>query len=469
MRPWAPRTVGWRRRLAEAPKRGFKSLTVVYGFVKLPSMTAETDLMAQPAEEQDDAAAEVSLEGARVAHVGRFAGMSWRDAQQLLREQGATPIDQPDDNTQILVLGEQELLPASADWDSQFSPAIRQAIDEGRTEVITETQLWQRLGLVEAEQHIHRLYTPAMLADLLQVPVAVVRKWHRRGLIVPTREVRRLPYFDFQEVATARRLAEALAAGMSPQTIEKKLAELARYVPSVQRPLAQLSIIIEGKHLLMRQGDGLIAPGGQLWFDFRSAEAPVEPVEAGTDDARAHASGTADSGILQLTRQTADSPPAVGDLLELASRLEDEGELEAAADMYRTALAAGGPTADVCFSLAELLYRLGDPTAARERYFMAIELDEEYVEARANLGCVLAELGQRELAVAAFEGALAFHREYADVHYHLARTLDDLGRAGEADQHWSAFLELAPESPWAAAARRRLAVLGEVSEGLMNQ
>jgi tetratricopeptide (TPR) repeat protein len=124
--------------------------------------------------------------------------------------------------------------------------------------------------------------------------------------------------------------------------------------------------------------------------------------------------------------------------------------------MYRAALVGGGPAPEVCFSLAELLYRMGDTSAARERYYMAIELDEEYVEARANLGCVLAEAGERELAVAAFEGALAFHDQYPDVHYHLARTLDDLDRRPEADRHWHAFLELAPESPWAETARRRL-------------
>ena len=127
--------------------------------------------------------------------------------------------------------------------------------------MLTETQLWQRLGLVESQQNVHRLYTPAMLAELLHVPVAVIRRWHRRGLIVPARQVHRLPYFDFQEVSTARRLAELLAAGMSPQAIEKKLAQVSRLLPSVQRPLAQLSVIIEGKHLLLRQGDGLIRFG----------------------------------------------------------------------------------------------------------------------------------------------------------------------------------------------------------------
>ena len=124
-----------------------------------------------------------------------------------------------------------------------------------------------------------------------------------------------------------------------------------------------------------------------------------------------------------------------------------KGQLVAAAEMYRAALVSGGPAPEVCFALAELLYRMGDTSAARERYYMAIELDEEYVEARANLGCVLAEAGERELAVAAFEGALAFHDQYPDVHYHLARTLDDLDRRPEADRHWRAFLELAPGKP----------------------
>ncbi|HEY4759166.1 MAG TPA: tetratricopeptide repeat protein, partial [Thermoguttaceae bacterium] len=77
--------------------------------------------------------------------------------------------------------------------------------------------------------------------------------------------------------------------------------------------------------------------------------------------------------------------------------------------------------------------------------------------ARANLGCVLAETGQRDLAVAAFEGALRFHPDYADVHYHLARTLDECGQGDRAVEHWQRFLELAPDSPWADEASRRLA------------
>jgi tetratricopeptide (TPR) repeat protein len=385
---------------------------------------------------------DTSLTGRHVVLVGKLAGMGRREAQQLLRSRGVLVSDEPDEQTELIVVGEQDL-----PLEDLLGEQLRGAIEVGSVSVLTETQLWQRLGLVESQQNVHRLYTPAMLADLLHVPVAVIRRWHRRGLIVPARQVYRLPYFDFQEVATARRLAELLAAGMSPQAIEKKLAQLSRLLPSIERPLAQLSVIIEGKQLLLRQGDGLIDSGGQLRFDFESIEAD-SIAAAGGDEAVSTVPFIEPSPVEK-------SPEQLGDL---AASLEETGDLELAAETYRAALAAGGPRAETCFQLAELLYRLGDLAGARERYYQALELDEDYVEARANLGCVLAETGRLELAEAAFAGALLSHPDYPDAHYHRARILDDLGRSDEAGRHWQAFLELAADSPWADHARDRLAL-----------
>lgn len=366
----------------------------------------------------------------RVALLGKLASMGRREAAQLLKSHGATVLDTPDASVDLLIVGEEELpLPMGENFDDWLDEPTRRAAETGRIEVLTETQLWHRLGLVEYEHDIHRLYTPAMLADLLKVPVAVIRRWHRRGLIIPVREVRKLPYFDFQEVAAARRLTELLAAGMTPNTIEKKLEEIARYLPGVKRPLAQLSVIVQGKQILLRQGDGLVEPGGQMRFDFESAAVEELPAER-------------------------PLPSTPSQMTSLAAELEEDGQLAEAAEMYRAAMAAGGPRAELCFQTAELLYRLGDLSAARERYYMAIELNEDYVEARANLGCVLAETGQRDLAVAAFEGALRFHPDYADVHYHIAHTLEELHQAENAAVHWRRFLELAPDSPWADEARR---------------
>jgi tetratricopeptide (TPR) repeat protein len=395
------------------------------------------------------------LAGLRVAIVGRLAGMSKRDAQEMIRQRGGAPSElanlaadgKTESAPQLIVVGEDLPFAAGAASSSLFDEATQAAIEAGDIEVVGESQFWQRLGLVDQHEHVRQLYTPAMLAELLVVPVAIVRRWHRRGLIKPVREVRRLAYFDFQEVASARRLAELLAAGISPAAIERKLAELRRYVPGVERPLAQLAVIVRGGRILLRQGDGLVAPGGQLFFDFDALEA-----------ARGGESAEANRPTISLgeSLRTGGTAIAPDELLSLASDLEDEGNLLAAIEAYRAHAAAASSTAAVCFAMAELLYRVGDLAAARERYYMAIELDEGYVEARANLGCVLAEMGDRELAVAAFEGALALHPDYADAHFHAARTLDELSRHDDAAQHWSEFLRLAPESPWAEAARERI-------------
>ncbi len=398
-----------------------------------------------------------SIAGKRIAFVGKLGGLTKREFRQMIRQEGGFASSRKDLETadvDLIVIGADQWPPV--DPAQLLTPAVQDAVAAGRVEILTETQWWEQLGLMETDHHVRRLYTPAMLAELLDVSISIIRRWHRRGLIVPTREIHRLPYFDFQEVSTARRLAEMLAAGASPQAIEQRLAELARFVPDVDRPLSQLSVIVEGKTLLLRQGEGLLEPGGQLRIDFDALEtdeeSPVEIVPAEAVDL------DEDPPILLLEQAVAQvtGPMDPDAMLKVAAELEDAGHLEEALEMYRSCLAAGGPHPEVCFQLAELLYRMGDVGAARERYYMAVELDENFVEARANLGCVLAETGELELATAAFRGALRYHPDYPDAHYHLARALDELQRYEEGLNHWREFLALAPDSPWAEQARQRL-------------
>jgi tetratricopeptide (TPR) repeat protein len=374
--------------------------------------------------------------GLRIAFAGKLGGLTKREAMALVRQHGGVPVDGVGESVDLLVIGAEQL---PLDAPDLLDESARRAVDEGRLSVLSETEFWSELGLLEDDQAVHRLYTPAMLAELLKIPLATIRRWHRRGLIVPVREVHRLPYFDFREVSAARQLAGLLAAGMSAAAIEKKLGMLARFVPGMDRSLRQLAIIVEGREILLRQGEGLVEPNGQLRFDFEASAGALVELPAAAAPA-----ATADS-----SPESTASGGTSAELLRWAVEQEEQGQLAQAAETYRAALAAGGPRAEICFQLAELLYRLGDVSGARERYYMAIELNEDLVEARASLGCVLAESGDLELAVAAFQGALLHHPYYADVHYHLARTLGELGRDEEAREHWLAFLRLTPDSPWA--------------------
>jgi tetratricopeptide (TPR) repeat protein len=280
--------------------------------------------------------------------------------------------------------------------------------------------------------------------------VGAVRRWHRQGVLQAVQCVHRLPYFDFQEVTVARRLAELTRAGCSLRAIDRRLAELARLLPDVERPLVDPAVVVEGRRLYLRRGDDLAEPGGQLLLDFDHPPAG--------DDADAPPT------VLSIARQSERLSASDGDaanstidqLYQSALDCEDDGDLAGAAEAYRTILMAAGPRAEIHLALADVLYRAGDLPAARERYYATLELDEDYVEARASLGCVLAESGELELAAATFEGALACHPDFADVHYHLGNTLDRMGQAREAQRHWRLFLALAPESPWASAARERV-------------
>ena len=404
------------------------------------------------------------FQGKRIAFVGKLGGVSRRQARSLIIENGGFVMNQDDleeANVDIVIIGADQWPPTTP--EELLPSSVLSSVAEEYCEVITETQFWERLGLLTEDQVIRRLYTPAMLAEMLDISVAVIRRWHRRGLIVPVREIHRLPYFDFQEVATARHLAELLEAGASPSEIEHRLEELARYVPDVERPLAQLSVIVEGRHILLRQGEGLVEPGGQLRIDFGSLEEVAEEqniIEVTRDDVlrvlEREEEGNPQILAFDKMVERAKMPQNPEEMLARATGHEEAGELDIAIDLYRSFLAEYGLRAEVCFQLAELLYRTNDYTAARERYYMAIELDENYVEARANLGCVLIDTGELDLAVAALLGALRYHPDYPDAHYHLARTLDELGQAEKATDHWRAFLVLAPDSPWAQQARDRL-------------
>ncbi|MFO0883363.1 MAG: tetratricopeptide repeat protein [Pirellulales bacterium] len=310
-------------------------------------------------------------------------------------------------------------------------------------------------------------YTAAMIADLVELPRSTIRTWQRKGWLVPTGNEHRLAQFDFSEIAVAKTLAQLAAAGLTTARLSKQLETIGKHWPNVTRPLAELSLVASGGQLLVRRASSLAEASGQLRIQYDEESTPTLRLHTG-DDADPD---TTPSPAALLARDPSQLPRDVSpqQLVEWASELEEAGQLREAAEMYRAAIAASSRApskerAELCFQLAEVLYRQGELAAARERYFTAIELDEDHVEARANLGCLLAEQGDLPLATAAFEGALAFHPDYADAHFHLGRLLVRMGRAKQAQAHWQRFLELAPDSPWADEALHELTTAAESAD-----
>ena len=121
-----------------------------------------------------------TLAGLRVAFAGRLAGMSKREAQQLVRTHGGEPVDGLEAGANLLVLAEQS---PPLVLTEVLGPDGQKLLEEGQLVALNETQFWQHLGLVEDDPNVSRMYTPAMLAELLGVPVAMVRRWHRSGFV----------------------------------------------------------------------------------------------------------------------------------------------------------------------------------------------------------------------------------------------------------------------------------------------
>jgi len=317
-------------------------------------------------------------------------------------------------------------------------------------------------GEPPADEHpgVSRLYTVAMMADVLRVPRSAVRRWRRSGLIEPVRRAGSIEWFGFQQLVVGRQLVRLLEAGLSLRDIDAQLPVLA---PGGTAEAARIAdrIVADGRRLSIQRDGRIMGAGGQLQLNFYT-DGLVDSVSADCDG-RTPASGVDDGPVVigfghaDRARVDADSDVAsVAELFDLATDLEASGALFEAAEALRAVLQAQGPTAQVVFMLAELLYRAGDLTAARERYYATIELDADHLEARASLGCVLAELGEHELAIAALDGVLRQQPDYADAHWHVAGVLHDIGREDDARRHLQEFLALAPESPWATLAESRL-------------
>ncbi len=92
--------------------------------------------------------------------------------------------------------------------------------------------------------------------------------WRDTGLVTPSRYTAgghaRYAFTDLVALRTARQLVEA---GISVQRIRASIAALARFLPTVKRPLTELSIVATGDVILvLRRGDAFEALTGQEWI-----------------------------------------------------------------------------------------------------------------------------------------------------------------------------------------------------------
>ncbi len=281
-----------------------------------------------------------------------------------------------------------------------------------------------------------KLYTTRMLSQILQVSEDRLRAWVKAGLIKPAKIDRGVPQFEFRQVAGAKSLCDLLASGVTLGRVRRSLEHLRTWMPDVEQPLEQITVIERSGRLLVRLERGELAEtdGGQYHFDF-----------AGEPDPAAS------------PMKIIPGPRTASEWFEQGLEQERHGYLAEAAGSFRQALLNGGPDATICFDLANVLRSLGERQQAMERYLQSVEIDPHFSDAWNNLGLCLGELGKLEESCSAFRRAVDADGDNYRAHYNLADTLDELGRERDAAAHWRKFLHFDSDSQQAQHARERLA------------
>jgi len=410
------------------------------------------------------------LKGERVAFTGTLASMTHRQAHELVEEYGGVATQNISNQTTMLVIGEEG-------WPLEDNGKISQKLEQaeqlqaaGHLRILHESNWLFLLGIQYNREEIRRLYTPAMLQQLLDIPTHTIRAWERAGLIRPVRKIYRLPYFDYEEVMSARKLSEMLQDGISRQEIEKSLQSLSRHLEGVDKPLAQLEILSRDSRLYYRDHAGLLEPRtGQRVFDFEP-----EPGDD-SDDEQEDENRPRNVLAFELPDHLPERLWSPDDWFDEGCRLMDEGDLAAAIEAFRMSLIEDFDAPIVHFHLAEALYRQDKVDAAHERYHVVVELDHNYIEAWIQIGCLRAEMHEYEEALEAFQIVLKIHPECAEALWFQADTLRELGRFDEAVEVWQRYLELDQRGPWAEMARQYLeqyehdSGVGEEDSGIRSQ
>ncbi len=375
--------------------------------------------------------------------------MTHAEAHALVETNGGEATDHVSRQLTLLVVGEEGW---PLEDDGQPSVKLREVLDWQQKgfsiRIINESDFLRIVGLNDALEDVRKLHTPAMLSQWIDVPVHVIRSWERAGLIRPVKRIHRLPYFDFQEVANARRLSELLQAGLSREQIERSLKALPEVIRGDQRPLEQLEVLVRDRKIIIRDAHGLRETRGQRLFEFDDLEEQTDKAE----------SDPVTISFLKARQQALEMEQR--DWFVEGCRHADAGELGEAIEAFRLSLMSEPLNAEIHFHLGDVLYRQGRPRAALERYYSAVEIDHDYLEAWTQIGCLHRELIEPYAALDAFSVALDIHEDYPEAHFHRAETLVELERIEEAIPHWQAYLAHEHRGPWADIARQRLKQAG---------
>mgnify|MGYP003932126339 FL=1 len=282
------------------------------------------------------------------------------------------------------------------------------------------------------------LYTLNEVARLFGLKPSRLRYWHRSGFIEPSARVDGRCYYSFRDLVGIRAATGLLEDGVPLQQVRATVESLRRSLPNTRRPLSELSVMAEGRTVVVRDEAGTYEPTtGQAVLDFS-----LDGLE---------------SDVVRLLHfEHDDRARAYEHYLEGCRYDENERTFEQAERAYKKALSIDPTLSNALTNLGNLEYRRGELEKAERYYRSALECDPEQPEALYNLGFLHFEREELDAAIQFFREALGSDPSFADAHFNLAMALEERGNSAAARSHWQQYLSLEPEGPWADIAQKHL-------------
>lgn len=377
----------------------------------------------------------VALLGQRVAFTGRLATLTHGEAERLVIQAAGRLAGVVTHRTTMLVVGMRGWpLMNSGHVTTKLAEAERLRAAGNAIRVLTETEFREALGIESPPTDVNKSLSVEQVCGTLGIDARTLQRWEHSGLIRS-----RNGLYDFSDLISLRTVTGLVARGVSPIVIRKSLDALSIHFPGVERPLAQLSILVsDSGHLVAELEEAMLTTSGQLEIRFDTKKNNVSHAALPLDrDSKLDGAAWIDAGIEH----------------------EEAGDLEEAEQAYRRAAALCPIDATPHFNLGNVLLARGRLEAAAERFLHATTLEPCHARAWFNLAHIEDSFSRGDVAIMHLRQAIQADPAFADAHYNLADLAERLGEHGVAKAAWESYLRLDSTSDWGLEARRRLLAL----------
>jgi tetratricopeptide (TPR) repeat protein len=297
---------------------------------------------------------------------------------------------------------------------------------------------------VRADSDLDQRFTLGEVERITGTSRRRLEYWSRLGLVRPQARWGER-FFNFTDLVAVETLNRLASRRVPARRLRRAMDALHQRLGQARSDLAGLRISTNGAEVVVQEPDcqgGLIEPlTGQFVLDFETA--------------------SIERKVRALHERTAEQWFELGMACDASPDTLDE-----AVSAYGHAIEMAPHWVEAYINLGTTLFQLGRIGESREVFAAAVERDPQSGLAHFNLGCAHERLGDSASAVGNFRTALVHSPRMADAHLNLALALEKAGAKGDALHHFSQYLRLEPQGPWAEFARSRIrSAKGESSGG----